>query len=47
MLQAPSAVANLPKELACYPRSWVEKQYNLKQWSDFDRGARLALPLAS
>ena len=37
-MQAPTAVANFPREIVNFPRSWVQKQYNLKQWSVFDSG---------
>lgn len=41
-VQAPTAVANFPAEMERYPRAWIERQYNLKQWSVFDSGGHFA-----
>ena len=41
-MQAPTAVANFPNEIVNFPRGWVQKQYNLKQWSVFDSGVTRA-----
>ena len=34
----PTGVARYPKEVLRWPRSWVERQYNVVHWADMERG---------
>ncbi len=38
----PTGVARYPKEILRYPRSWVERQYNVTYWNDLPRGGHFA-----
>ena len=38
----PTGVARYPKEVVRYPRSWVERRYNVTQWVDMPRGGHFA-----
>jgi pimeloyl-ACP methyl ester carboxylesterase len=39
----PTGVARYPKEeVLCFPRSWVERQYNVKHWVVMPRGGHFA-----
>jgi microsomal epoxide hydrolase len=38
----PTGVANFPKEVIRFPRSWVERRYNVTYWSDLPRGGHFA-----
>ena len=38
----PTGVARYPKEIVRYPRSWVERRYNLTRWTDMPRGGHFA-----
>jgi pimeloyl-ACP methyl ester carboxylesterase len=38
----PTGVARFPKEIVRYPRSWVERRYNLTRWTDMPRGGHFA-----
>ena len=42
--ETPTAFANYPGETVytAPPRSWMERAYNLKRWSDMDRGGHFA-----
>jgi pimeloyl-ACP methyl ester carboxylesterase len=31
-------VARFPKEILRWPRSWVDRQYNVVHWAQMDRG---------
>jgi pimeloyl-ACP methyl ester carboxylesterase len=37
-VEAPTAVAVFPREIATPPRSWAERAYNLKRWTVMSRG---------
>jgi microsomal epoxide hydrolase len=38
----PTGVARYPKEVLPFPRSWVERRYNLTYWADMPRGGHFA-----
>ena len=38
----PTGVARYPKEIVRYPRSWVERRYNVTRWVDMPRGGHFA-----
>ena len=38
----PTGVARYPKEILRWPRSWVERQYNVTYWADMPRGGHFA-----
>ncbi len=38
----PTGVARYPKEVLRYPRSWVERRYNVTYWADMPRGGHFA-----
>ncbi len=37
-IDVPTGVARYPKEVLRWPRSWVERQYNVVHWAVMDRG---------
>ena len=37
-VDVPTGVARYPKEVLRWPRSWVERQYNVVHWAVMDRG---------
>jgi epoxide hydrolase len=37
-VEVPTGVARYPKEVLRWPRSWVERQFNVVRWSVMDRG---------
>jgi pimeloyl-ACP methyl ester carboxylesterase len=37
-IRTPTGVARYPKEVLCWPRSWVERQYNVVHWAVMGRG---------
>ena len=41
-IHAPTAIAHFPKELPFPPRTWVERGYNVQQWSEMPRGGHFA-----
>ena len=41
-LETPCGFSIFPKEIITAPRSWVEQQYNVQQWSVHDRGGHFA-----
>jgi pimeloyl-ACP methyl ester carboxylesterase len=41
-IQVPCAVAQFPKELIFPPRAWVERGYNVHQWTNMPRGGHFA-----
>lgn len=41
-VEAPTAVAVFPREIATPPRSWTERAYNLKRWTVMERGGHFA-----
>jgi len=41
-VEVPTGVARFPKEIMRFPRKWVENQYNVTHWSEFDRGGHFA-----
>ena len=38
----PTGVARYPKEVLRWPRSWVERQYNVTHWTVMPRGGHFA-----
>jgi pimeloyl-ACP methyl ester carboxylesterase len=38
----PTGVARFPKEVLRYPRTWVERRYNVTRWTDMPRGGHFA-----
>lgn len=38
----PTGVARFPREVLRYPRSWVERQFNVTRWTDMPRGGHFA-----
>ena len=38
----PTGVARYPKEVVRFPRSWVERRYNVTHWADMPRGGHFA-----
>jgi len=38
----PTGVARFPKEVLRFPRSWVERRYNVTHWTDMPRGGHFA-----
>jgi pimeloyl-ACP methyl ester carboxylesterase len=38
----PTGVARYPKEVLRFPRSWVERQYNVTHWAEMPRGGHFA-----
>jgi pimeloyl-ACP methyl ester carboxylesterase len=38
----PTGVARYPKEIFCFPRSWVERRYNVTHWAELPRGGHFA-----
>jgi pimeloyl-ACP methyl ester carboxylesterase len=38
----PTGVARYPKEVVRFPRSWVERAYNVTHWADMPRGGHFA-----
>ncbi len=41
-ITAPTAVARFPKEILRLPRSWVERRYNVIQWTEMPSGGHFA-----
>jgi len=41
-VDVPTGVARYPKEVLRWPRSWVERQYNVTHWSTVPRGGHFA-----
>ncbi len=41
-VQVPCAIAHFPKELLFPPRAWIERGYNIQQWTDMPRGGHFA-----
>jgi pimeloyl-ACP methyl ester carboxylesterase len=39
---APTGVARYPKEVVRFPRSWVERHYNVTRWAVMPRGGHFA-----
>jgi pimeloyl-ACP methyl ester carboxylesterase len=38
----PTGVARYPKEVVRFPRSWIERRYNITHWVDMPRGGHFA-----
>ncbi|MDE0335218.1 MAG: hypothetical protein OXI64_09690 [Defluviicoccus sp.] len=38
----PTGVAQFPKELVPRPRAWLERRYNILNWTEMDRGGHFA-----
>jgi pimeloyl-ACP methyl ester carboxylesterase len=41
-VDAPTGVARYPKEILRWPRSWVDRQYNVVHWAVMERGGHFA-----
>ena len=41
-VSVPTGVARYPKEVIAFPRSWVERRYNVTYWSEQPRGGHFA-----
>jgi pimeloyl-ACP methyl ester carboxylesterase len=41
-IATPTGVARFPKEVLRWPRSWVERQYNVTHWATMPRGGHFA-----
>ncbi len=41
-VDVPTGIARYPKEVVRFPRSWVERRYNVTSWSDLPRGGHFA-----
>ena len=41
-IEAPTAVAKFPRELARPPRHWAERAYNVARWTEMPRGGHFA-----
>jgi pimeloyl-ACP methyl ester carboxylesterase len=41
-VDVPTGVARYPKEILRWPRSWVERQYNVVHWAEMERGGHFA-----
>jgi epoxide hydrolase len=41
-VDVPTGVARYPKEILRWPRSWVERQYNVVHWAVMERGGHFA-----
>lgn len=41
-VEVPTGVARYPKEVLRWPRSWVERQYNVVHWAEMERGGHFA-----
>lgn len=41
-ISAPTAIAHFPFEISSPPRSWVERVYDVKRWTDMPRGGHFA-----
>ena len=41
-VEVPTGIARYPKEVVRFPRSWVERRYNVTYWSDMPRGGHFA-----
>ena len=41
-VEIPTGVARYPKEPLRWPRSWVERQYNVVHWAQMERGGHFA-----
>jgi len=42
VVEAPTAIASLPREVFHMPRRWAEKYYNLQRWTDFPAGGHFS-----
>jgi pimeloyl-ACP methyl ester carboxylesterase len=38
----PTGIASYPKEVIRFPRSWIERRYNVTHWADMPRGGHFA-----
>jgi pimeloyl-ACP methyl ester carboxylesterase len=41
-IEVPVGVLSMPKEILRYPRSWVERHYNVTHWSEYEKGGHFA-----
>ena len=41
-VSVPTGVARFPKEILKYPRTWIERAYNVTHWTDLPRGGHFA-----
>jgi pimeloyl-ACP methyl ester carboxylesterase len=42
VVEAPTGIASLPKEIIHMPKRWAEKYYNLQRWTDFPAGGHFS-----
>jgi pimeloyl-ACP methyl ester carboxylesterase len=41
-VSVPTGVARYPKEVIAFPRSWIERCYNVTHWAEMPRGGHFA-----
>lgn len=41
-IHTPCAIARFPKEISAPPRKWIERGYNVQQWTEMPRGGHFA-----
>jgi pimeloyl-ACP methyl ester carboxylesterase len=41
-VSVPTGVARFPREIFCFPRSWVERRFNVTHWTELPRGGHFA-----
>lgn len=41
-VEVPTGVARFPKEIMRFPRSWVERHYDVVHWTNFEKGGHFA-----
>ncbi len=41
-IEVPTGIAVFPKEILRYPRKWVERHYNVTQWTEYEKGGHFA-----
>jgi pimeloyl-ACP methyl ester carboxylesterase len=41
-VHTPTAIAHFPREILFPPPSWVERGYNVQQWTEMPRGGHFA-----
>jgi microsomal epoxide hydrolase len=41
-IETPTGVARFPREVMRFPRSWVERHYNVTRWTELPRGGHFA-----
>ena len=41
-VEVPTGVARFPKEIARFPRKWIENHYNVTHWTEQPHGGHFA-----